>query len=412
MDPLLKEVYSKDAVEDLVYDKNPLLGLIKKNQNMTGAYEVVPTIYGNPQARSASFSRAVTRSTSTNTASKSFLVTRVTDYSLASISNHVILASKNDEGAFLRALTLEIDGAIKSLTNSIATAVYGTGYGAIGQIGSISTTTITLLDLNNIVNFEVGMELMLSSAESTATLRALGTSGNGLIITSIDRIAGTITFAANVTDATSGIPTAAANDYIFVRGDREDSATPARLRISGLPAWCVYGGVAGSGDSFFGVDRAADKTRLGGLYYDGSAVPIEEALIEGAMLAGREGGMIDHYFMSFPKYSALEKALGSKVQYVDLKANANIAFRGIRVNGPSGEINVIPDRSCPNNRCFGLTLSTWTLGSIGPMVRVIDADGLEILRQATLDGFEYRSAFYGNLYCNAPGWNININLGS
>lgn len=405
-DAALKEYYTDDAVEDMVYKDNPLFALIPKAEDFYGDVRVVPVVYGNPQGRSATFSRAQARGLLTSSYLTKFNITRVKDYSVATIDNETLLASQNDRGAFMRAATTEIDGAINSLTRSLAVDLYRGGYGARGVIGSISTNTITLATTNDICNFEVGMELDLATTESASALRAYGTSTNGLFVSGVNRSAGTITCAFNVTDGTNGIPTATAGDFIFVRGDRQNSASPAMTKLAGLDAWCPY--TAPGSTSFFGVDRTADVTRLGGLRYDGTAVPIEEALIEGATLAAREGWKLDHYFMSYDKYSSLEKALGSKVQYVDLAANARIAFRGIRVNGPRGEINIVPDQNCQSNRIWGTTLSTWTLGSIGKAVRVIDTDSLDMLRLSGTDGVECRYGFYGNVWCKAPGANIAI----
>ena len=402
-DAALKEYYTDDAVEDMVYKDNPLFALMPKDEDFYGVYKVVPVIYGNPQGRSATFARAQARGALTNSFLINFAITRVKDYSIATIDNETLLASQNDRGAFMRAATLEIDGCINSLTRSLAVDMYRSGYGARGVVGSISTTAITLSDTNDIVNFEVGMELMLSASESANTLRALGGT-DGAVITGVNRSTGVITCsAASITTTITG---ATAGDYIFVRGDRQDSATPARTKLAGLEAWVPY--TAPSSTSFFGVDRTSDITRLAGLRYDGSAVPIEEGLIEAATIVAREGGKIDHYFMSYDKYSALEKALGSKVQYVVMQANARIAFRGMRVNGPRGEINIVPDQNSPATRIFGLDLSSWKLGSIGKAVRVIDTDKLDMLRLNSADGVEVRYGFYGNVYNNAPGHNIVV----
>lgn len=407
-DAALKEYYTDDAVEDMVYADNPFFALVPKDEEMYGEYKVVPVIYGNPQGRSATFTRAQTRGAVSNSYLTKFSITRISDYSIATIDNETLLASQSDRGAFMRAATLEIDGCINSLVRSLAVDMFRSGWGDRGRVGSFTGTTITLKNTNDVVNFEVGMELDLADTQAGDTLHAYGSSGNGLIITGVNRSTGVLTFAYNVDDATNGIPDIAADDWIFVRGDRQNSATPTRLKMAGLEAWVPY--TAPSSTAFFGVDRTADTTRLGGLRYDGSSSPIEEALIEGATQTAREGGKIDHYFLSYDKYSALEKALGSKVYYVDLKANARIAFRGIQVNGPRGPINVVPDQNCPSDRCFGVKLDTWKLGSIGKAVRVIDTDKLEMLRLNSQDGVEVRYGHYGNLYCNAPGHNITIQL--
>jgi hypothetical protein len=404
-DAILKQHYTNDRVENMVYQDNPLFAVMPKMEEFGGKNLPIPIHYGNPQGRSASFARAQARSASSSSALQDFVLTRVKDYSFAIIDNETMEATKGDANAFLDAATLEIDGAINTLTRSLAVAQYRQGYGEIGQIGSISTNTITLLQIDDVTNFEIGMELDVA-ATVTGASRAYGSSGNGLIITGVDRDNGILTFAAgNVTDATNGIPAAAANDFIFVRGDHSGST---RTKVAGLEAW-IPSSVPTS-TAYFTVDRSVDPTRLGGLRYDATNVPIEEALIEGASRVAREGWKLDKYFMNFKKYSELEKSLGSKVQYVDLKMTAELAFRGIRINGPKGPIDVVPDQNCQANRVWGLHMAVWKHYSLGKSVRVIDTDGLQMLRQQSADGVECRYGYYANMGCRAPGANINIQV--
>ena len=404
-DYALKQHYTAEMVENMVYKDNPFLALVAKMEEFGGRNLPIPVIYGNPQGRSATFARAQARGQLSSTKGLAFLLTRVKDYSVATMDNETIEASKGDANAFLEAATVEIDGAINSLTRSLAVAQYRQGYGEIGQIGSISTTTITLLNVEDVTNFEVGQELDVSATISGA-LRAYGTSGNGLIVTSINRDTGVLTFGANVTHADNGIPTAAANDYIFVRGDHTASSL---TKLAGMEAWNPYTAPAAA-ESFFGVDRSVDVTRLSGLRYDGTADPIEEALVTAASRAAREGAKIDHFFMNFKKFGELEKALGAKVQYVNMQANAVVGFRGMIINGPKGPINVVPDQNCPADRIRGVDLSMWKHCSLGKAVRTIDTDGLQMLRQSSDDGVEVRIGHYGNLACKAPGSNINIKV--
>jgi hypothetical protein len=63
-------------------------------------------------------------------------LTRARDYSLASIDNETLEASKGNANAFLEAATVEIDGAIHSAARSLSIAMYGSGSGSIGQIAS------------------------------------------------------------------------------------------------------------------------------------------------------------------------------------------------------------------------------------------------------------------------------------
>jgi hypothetical protein len=396
-DKALKVLYTDQRVENMVYQDNPLLAIMSKWEKFKGKNLTIPIIYGTPQGRSATFATAQSRGDATTVGTEAFVLTRVKDYSIATLENEVLRASEGDEAAFLEAAQATIDGSIHALTRSIAVKMYRSGWGDIGRVGTIdSATKFTLLNLEDVCNFEVGQQLKLSASQSGAILTAALT----LTVTAVNRSTGQITTSTN-----TGI---VANDYVFVNGDRQDSATPSRLAIAGLEAWIPA--TDPTSTAFFGADRSIDVTRLGGMRYAGTGLPIEEVLIEGAMRVGREGHKLTHYFMPYSKYSALEKALGSKVHYVDIKVTPEVGFRGIMINGPRGPIKVVPDQNCPADRIFGLNMDHWKLYTLGKAVGVIDTDGLKMLRQASSDGVEVRYGFYGNIACNAPGANINIQV--
>jgi hypothetical protein len=100
----------------------------------------------------------------------------------------------------------------------------------------------------------------------------------------------------------------------------------------------------------------------------------------------------------------------SKVQYIDLKVNAEIGFRGIVINGPRGPIKIIHDQNCPSDRAFMLQMNTWKLYSLGKAPRILDADGMKMLRDNDADGVKVRVGYYCQLGSNLPGANANIKL--
>lgn len=404
-DAALKQYYTNDMIENMVYKDNPLLALLPKMEDFKGRNLPVVLIYGNPQGTAATFTNAQNRGAVTNSRVQDFVLTRVHHYSIATIDNETLEASKGNAGAFMEAATLEIDGAINSLTRALATGIYRSGWGDLGIIGStttLSSTSLVLADPESVVNFEVGMDLVFAATQASSSLRG---SGSSLQVVGVDRSNGILTMSG----AINGVSSVAVGDYIFVNGNRQNSSSPVALMPSGLEAWIPSS--APTSTPFFGVDRSVDTSRLGGQRLDGTSKPIEEALIDAASLVAREGGKLTHFFMSYSKYSQLEKSLGAKVQYIDLKVeNTDVGFRGIQINGPRGPIQVIPDQNCPASRIYGLALDTWKLYSLGKAVRVIDTDGLQMLRQAGADGVEVRYGFYGNLGCRAPGFNINIQV--
>jgi hypothetical protein len=388
----LKQIYTNDKIQNLVYKDNPALALISKMEAFGGDNLPIPTIYGNPQGRSQDFATALANQT--DTAGVKFLLTRTKDYAIAQFTNEVMMASKGNSYAFLEAAKLQMDGAIQTLSNAHATDLFRNGSGSRGQIASgQSTATITLSNLEDIVNFEVGMTLAFSATDGTGSTRT-GTAP----VVGIDRTNGTLTFSGALSGLVTGV---SASDYIFVAGDYG-------AKCAGFGAWVPQ--VAPTSTAFFGVDRTKDVSRLGGLRKDVSALPIEEGLIEGARLVAREGGSPDVVFVSFNRYAQLEKALGSKVQYVDVMANADIGFRGLMIQGPKAPIKVIPDRNCPDGTAFMLQMNTWKIYSLGKLAQIIDGDGNQMLRMTSADAYQVRFASYFNVGCNAPGWNLNLKL--
>lgn len=224
---------------------------------------------------------------------ESFLLTRVADYSIATIDNQTMLASKTDKMSFLEGAKLVIDGAIRSITNSVASSLFRSGTGSIGKIATISTTgagpytsTIALSNANDIVQFEVNMYLVATATDGGAA------SSDVLQITKVNRSTGVITCSS----AASPSVTWAAGAFLVVQGD-------LNLKPKGLAAW-LPATAPTTGDNFFGVDRSVDPTRLAGVRYDGSAQSVEEAIIDASALLAREGGKPNVLITNFATYSA------------------------------------------------------------------------------------------------------------
>lgn len=376
----LKQLYTPEKIQNLTYMDNPLWALLPKSEKFYGKNMVIPVIYGNPQGASGDFATAKANKTASRI--RDFTITRNKEYALASVDNETMMASENNSGAFMEAFALEMDGAIHTVARALAIAVYGSGTGKIGQVSAINGLVITLSQAEDVTNFEVDQKLNFSTADGGGTVKATEPT-----ITNIDRDLGNVT----VSDVTG----LAANDYIFRDGDYDN-------KLKGLQAWLP---ATVTSTPFFGMDRSVDKTRLAGIQISGSNKPIEEALIEGASRIAREGGKPTHVFMSYAKFADLEKSLGSKVQYVDLKANAEIGFRGILLNGPRGVMKIIPDQNCPANKAFMLQLDTWKVHSLGKAPQILNLDSLDKLREDQADAVELRVGAYLQMACAAPGYN-------
>lgn len=401
MNAALKELYDGQVVENLVYADNPFLAMVPKSSDFGGKYKPVPIITGVSQGRSSTFSYA--QSNQSPVQVESFLLTRASDYSIATIDNQTMMASKTDKMAFLEGAKLVIDGAIRSATNSLSSALFRSGTGSIGQIatGGITSGVITLEDPTSVTQFEVNMVLQANATDGGATPRA----ALGYVI-AVNRTSAspTVTVSATGMGGSAGTPSGwQAADYLLVQGDNN-------AKIKGLAGW-IPSTAPTSSDLWFGVNRSVDATRLAGVIYDGSAQSIEEALVDASSLVAREGGKPKFFVTNYASYAALEKALGAKIQYITEKGPAEIAFRGILVNGANTQIEVFPDRSCPEQRGYLLQLDGWKLECLGDAPQILRyGDGLEMLRVYNADAGEVRVGYYAQLRSNSPGWNATVSL--
>lgn len=413
----LKELYDDPTqyMKDLVYKRNPALALLPKDESpdgMSGKYVPVPIVFGDGQGRSHTFSNAQNNQTAPQVAS--FFVYRVSDYQLVTITNELLEATKNNAGAFVDEAKLNVDTGFRNISNNLAHDLYASGTGSRGNIGSIVTSggsaavTINLQSASQVVQFEVGMVLVSSASDGSAP------STDTVTLTGVNRRTGVLSGNASVNPSSGLSGTWASLAYLYVQGDIPAggaASTGSFLAPSGFAAWIPIVAPA-PGATFWNVDRSVD-TRLYGQSFNGTSESIEEALIDAASQIAQEGGQPDYCFMNFLSYAALEKSLGSKVQYVSVKHDeADIAFAGITLNAPYGPVTVIPDRNCPSQTAYLLELETWRFRSLNkaPHILTYGMEGLEGVRVGNADALEVRIGYYGNLICCAPGWNGVVQL--
>ena len=415
IDALLKFYYDDGALVNETYFDNPLWAMMTKRQavaNVTGRSFIHPVVFATSQGRRVNFAQAQSAGQKSGEVSVDFTVPRFNNYHDASIATETVLSTRDDRGAFTRAVTLVTDNALRNLGLDQAIAMYSDGSGVRGVIATngISGSTITLSVPDNALYFEVGMELDLATSP-TASVKAYGSAGHGLYVIKVDRINGVLTVgnslnpltasAVNVTDATDGIPTALAGDNIFVRGDQG-------AKMTGLQAWLPYGGPTNT--LFLGVDRTTDPVRLAGNWLDGTQLSVEDAMIQAATNVKKQSSMgVTHFFMGYSKFAQLLKSQSAKV-VIEEQVNPDVSFEGVEVLTSSGKVAVIPDRNCPPDKIFGLNLGTWDYIHLGDPIQIFNYDGNTWLRQPSDDGMEIRFFSLGNLVCRQPAANIVVKV--
>jgi hypothetical protein len=57
-----------------------------------------------------------------------------------------------------------------------------------------------------------------------------------------------------------------------------------------------------------------------------------------------------------------------------------------------------------------LQLDMWKLYSLGKAPKILDADGLKMLRESDADAVQVRVGYYAQVGCRAPGFNATVKL--
>jgi hypothetical protein len=397
-DAIIKHLYPFKDVLTVMYEDKPLLGMLKKNFEGYGKSWHLPFRIAHTAGRSRTYTNAKANKGPTKVVEMQITLSK--DYSLYSVDGMLQRQLGNDKGGFVQAFQFELDGALDAMRRNMAISIYRNHGGARGQVASgQGTATVTLLEVNDIVNFEIGDVLVAASTDGTSGSPKAGS----VTVKSIDRDAGTITVEQPAWNDASGIPSIAANDYLFKDGDFGQS-------VRGLDSW-IPKLAPTPGDSFFGLDRSIDVVRLAGSRVDGSDLSIEEALQKACQRVHRNGGKITHFFMNDANFLDLILSLGSRKQYADTKTDVGVGYSGVRIHTGFGEVEVYADSDCPFNVCYGLTLKDWELTGPGEFPFIEARDGGRLVREDTADSFEGQVKAYYQMVCRAPHRQVRLQLG-
>lgn len=376
----LKPIFqNKGEIEDSVYKDYPVLALVPKTDDYYGDGDwKIAHKYKRISGRSVSFQKA--QDNKSPSKRKRFVVSRKHDYALCGLTTEVILASKNNPQALADAFKEEFDDAMEQIMLSTAKKILRDGSGSLATISSdssVAATSITLTNIEDIVNFEVEDWLTFSSAAAT------GARVGRAQVTGIDRLAGTLTFGAALNTYITGVST---GDYIQIEGDFADG-------ITGVDGWNPY--TAPGATLFNGVDRTVDLTRLSGIRLDGTNKPLEEAYVRLMTRVCREGGRPQFGVCNPARWEELEISLGSNRVYIDVEVGT-FGFNALKLNSPKGPVAILSDPFMQTDLIRVFNNDKHEFKTLTGFPLLIDVDTLKMMRAVDDDANELRVGYFGN----------------
>lgn len=305
----------------------------------------------------------------------------------AIISASVIGKTRNNDGAWMKAVDIAMKKAMNSMQHANAVFLQGQGWGEVSQISSVSGATFKPTIPSDITKYVKGMPLHFSSSLNADGLR----SSTVLYVTAVVYTQGSelVTCSANLSTVS-----AANSDWAFIADCRQDSATPARLQYIGL------GGIFpdqsttidASNVTVYGFSRASNSRYYGSFIDASGGGSLLGYLIDGVQEAATIGNASSvELFCSRTVFAQVAKDLQNAVRYDDNPASKGLGTRRLLIYSDGqceGHLNV--SRTTNDTVVWGFDPSALTLKSIGSAPHIDMEDGMTMLRQASAQGYEVR----------------------
>ncbi len=406
-DALLKEYYTPDVVESLLFPDRPFYGALQKkvDQAMAGDVVPVPIFVNAPQGQGGVFATAQANATP----SKSFKwqITPGDYFGVVTISDKVIKASRSNNGAFLQDKQVEMDLKLDQIAESMHQFCWGNGGGSLGQIADITGNVLTLTQASDIVNFFLDMKVVASANSGAASTDSLKDSGDASTVTAVNPSTGQLTIT--VADI-SGL---AVGDYLFRQSEFAGDTTVQILR--GVQAFIP---ATDTLPDLWGVTQATRQTLpadYGGIRISAVELAnkgIEERIRIGLAIAGSRFGArgINTAYMNNEDYEVLITSLSSRVIREVSETDAKFGYSSVSVETSAGKVKIYPDRRCPKGTFFAFNMDNLWLFSLGEFVSMQNGDGLQMLRQTSTTDYEARWISYPGFACNKPRNLVRIPL--
>lgn len=319
------------------------------------------------------------------------------------ISDMVIRASRNSQGAVESDLTFQTDSLVSDYARTLNRMSYSDGVGVISMVratgGSVGTGTIAVeqpdgnLDDGRSIDWYGTVNGDISPTKYFAVDQIIGVGTGGAADGTITSVTGT--------SIVSGAPDAIvtnANDSIYIQdGDGEGAGTSEvqglRLALNSQTGTNTYAGVARNTTSWapqFG--SALEALSLGRM--------------TSAYLRAKEYSEDNDKYAIFVNVSLFDKygqvltAMRRTVNETELVGG----WSGLEFTAGAGKVGVFLDYEVPDGELVIVNLDSWTLAQIDDIDFLQGTDG-NLLRVRNTTLYEVAMVYYMNLVCLAPAAN-------
>jgi hypothetical protein len=385
------------AYEDMAFGGNyaAIIGVFRKEAVSGDAKKV-------PLKRDLGAGQGATAATAYANASlagrDAFIVTPYKNYGFTIIPLDQNAFTSGDDNSVADLLLDESATAMDSCKMQFDQALGGDGSGTVATItANAAGPVLTFATMTEVNRLTVGATYVSKDVPFGAALDA-----GSITCTAVNPGTKKATFTAN------GGWTATNTHVIGLQGTMAASTSP--VVWPGIPGWIPPAASRPVTGSFFGVTRSTSESKLAGLYLDGTALGVLEGINQLAyMIADIPGAKPDLCVLSYKTLGRINAQLQTQGRYREgsMKgAGIDVFYKTVVVNGPTGDMNLLPSSNWPENLVAVLDKSTWVCGSPNnkPFVPA-SASGNPIVEVPGDDTAVAKYRTQAIIWCEAPGRN-------
>ena len=321
---IIKTQYAP-VVGEMINHSTPILDRIGKDyDSVQGKDFTIPLHYGRNEGIGAR-GEGSALPTAGNQSYKASVLPMRYQYGRFQITGQTIKATRNNEGAYRKAVRSEMEGLANDMCDSLSRQLFGDGSGLLATLASSGSGTSTVV-VDSTAKLRVGMPIDI-------IVKTTGAATAGLAGTSVATITDGTTFTISGTLA--GSP--AATYGVYIAGSRD-------LEMMGL------GGIVSATTTVQGLDVSSYPWWVATVQGNsGTARAISDTILQKALdtLTQNSNGKASAMYTTYGVRRAYQSILAAQKQFVNTMTLTG-GFDTIAYNG----LPIIPDKNAPSGKIF------------------------------------------------------------
>lgn len=321
---IIKTQYAP-VVGEMINHSTPILDRIGKDyDSVQGKDFTIPLHYGRNEGIGAR-GEGSALPTAGNQSYKASVLPMRYQYGRFQITGQTIKATRNNEGAYRKAVRSEMEGLANDMCDSLSRQLFGDGSGLLATVAATGSSSSTVV-VDSTAKLRVGMPVDI-------IVKTTGAATAGLAGTSVASITDGTTFTISGTLA--GSP--AATYGVYIAGSRD-------LEMMGL------GGIVSATTTVQGLDVSTYPWWVATVQANGgTARAISDTILQKALdtLTQNSNGKASAMYTTYGVRRAYQSILAAQKQFVNTMTLTG-GFDTIAYNG----LPIIPDKNAPSGKIF------------------------------------------------------------